>query len=165
MDVPCTPYRKQYEQLITSPGMHYMETYNASEGFFGLQSDPSDPSMLLMLDYGNFFEFRSGTQIVPLEGVRVGEVYAMIVTSINGLWRYEIGDTVEFTSTNPYRIRFAGRTRQYINVFGEELIVDNAERALAAACEQTGAVVEEYSVAPCFMGLNTRGEPGSNSSL
>ena len=81
----------------------------------------------------------------------------MIVTSINGLWRYEIGDTVEFTSTNPYRIRFAGRTRQFINVFGEELIVDNAERALAAACEQTGAVVEEYSVAPCFMVLNTRG--------
>ncbi len=94
---------------------------------------------------------------MPLEGVRVGEVYAMIVTSINGLWRYEIGDTVEFTSTNPYRIRFSGRTRQFINAFGEELIVDNAERALAAACEQTGAVVEEYSVAPCFMGLNTRG--------
>ena len=111
--------------------------------------------MLLMLDYGTYYEFRSGEQIVPLEGVRVGEVYAMIVTSINGLWRYEIGDTVEFTSTNPYRIRFAGRTRQFINAFGEELIVDNAERALAAACEQTGAVVEEYSVAPCFMGLNT----------
>lgn len=137
--------------------MTYLETYNASEGFFSLADDLTRDDMLLMLDYGTYYEFRSGEQIVPLEGVRVGEVYAMIVTSINGLWRYEIGDTVEFTSTNPYRIRFSGRTRQFINAFGEELIVDNAERALAAACEQTGAVVEEYSVAPCFMGLNTRG--------
>ena len=155
--VEFAPYRTSFEELIPSEKMKYMETYNASEGFFAMADDPSRSDMLLMLDYGTFFEFRSGTQIVPLEGVRVGEVYAMIVTSINGLWRYEIGDTVEFTSTNPYRIRFAGRTRQFINVFGEELIVDNAERALAAACEQTGAVVEEYSVAPCFMGLNTRG--------
>ncbi len=138
-------------------GDDLLETYNASEGFFALADDLTRDDMLLMLDYGTYYEFRSGEQIVPLEGVRVGEVYAMIVTSINGLWRYEIGDTVEFTSTNPYRIRFAGRTRQFINAFGEELIVDNAERALAAACEQTGAVVEEYSVAPCFMGLNTRG--------
>ena len=117
--------------------MTYLETYNASEGFFALADDLTRDDMLLMLDYGTYYEFRSGEQIVPLEGVRVGEVYAMIVTSINGLWRYEIGDTVEFTSTNPYRIRFAGRTRQFINVFGEELIVDNAERALAAACERT----------------------------
>ena len=155
--VEFAPYRRSFEALIPSDRMQYMETYNASEGFFALADDPSRSDMLLMLDYGTYYEFRSGEQIVPLEGVRVGEVYAMIVTSINGLWRYEIGDTVEFTSTNPYRIRFAGRTRQFINVFGEELIVDNAERALAAACEQTGAVVEEYSVAPCFMGLNTRG--------
>ena len=91
-----------------------METYNASEGFFALADDPSRDDMLLMLDYGNFFEFRSGGTIVPLEGVECGRVYAMLITSNNGLWRYEIGDTVEFTSTNPYRIRFAGRTRQYI---------------------------------------------------
>ena len=155
--VAFTPYRKSFAKLIPSEGMTYLETYNASEGFFALADDLTRDDMLLMLDYGTYYEFRSGEQIVPLEGVRVGEVYAMIVTSINGLWRYEIGDTVEFTSTNPYRIRFAGRTRQFINAFGEELIVDNAERALAAACEQTGAVVEEYSVAPCFMGLNTRG--------
>ena len=155
--VAFTPYRKSFAKLIPSEGLTYLETYNASEGFFALADDLTRDDMLLMLDYGTYYEFRSGEQIVPLEGVRVGEVYAMIVTSINGLWRYEIGDTVEFTSTNPYRIRFAGRTRQFINVFGEELIVDNAERALAAACEQTGAVVEEYSVAPCFMGLNTRG--------
>lgn len=155
--VAFTPYRKSFAKLIPSEGMTYLETYNASEGFFALADDLTRDDMLLMLDYGTYYEFRSGEQIVPLEGVRVGEVYAMIVTSINGLWRYEIGDTVEFTSTNPYRIRFAGRTRRFINAFGEELIVDNAERALAAACEQTGAVVEEYSVAPCFMGLNTRG--------
>ena len=110
-----------------------------------------------MLDYGTFFEFRGGTQIVPLEGVECGKVYAVLITSNNGLWRYEIGDTVEFTSTNPYRIRFAGRTRQYINVFGEELIVDNAEHALLAACRKTGAVVSEYSVAPCYMSLRERG--------
>ena len=137
--------------------MTYLETYNASEGFFTLADDLTRDDMLLMLDYDLLRISQRRAVIVPLEGVRVGEVYAMIVTSINGLWRYEIGDTVEFTSTNPYRIRFAGRTRQLINAFGEELIVDNAERALAAACEQTGAVVEEYSVAPCFMGLNTRG--------
>ena len=113
--------------------------------------------MLLMLDYGNFFEFRSGGTIVPLEGVECGRVYAMLITSNNGLWRYEIGDTVEFTSTNPYRIRFAGRTRQYINVFGEELIVDNADRALIAASNETGAVVGEYTVAPCYMSLRERG--------
>lgn len=113
--------------------------------------------MLLMLDYGNFFEFRSGDTVVPLEGVECGKVYAMLITSNNGLWRYEIGDTVEFTSTNPYRIRFAGRTRQYINVFGEELIVDNADRALLAACNETGAVVGEYTVAPCYMSLRERG--------
>jgi len=134
-----------------------METYNASEGFFAMADDPSRSDMLLMLDYGTFFEFRSGTQIVPLEGVECGKVYAVLITSNNGLWRYEIGDTVEFTSTNPYRIRFAGRTRQYINVFGEELIVDNAEHALLAACRKTGAVVSEYSVAPCYMSLRERG--------
>lgn len=155
--VEFTPYRRSFEELIPSKGMHYMETYNASEGFFALADDPSRDDMLLMLDYGTFYEFRCREEIVPLEGVECGKVYALLISSNNGLWRYEIGDTVEFTSTNPYRIRFAGRTRQFINAFGEELIVDNAERALAAACEQTGAVVEEYSVAPCFMGLNTRG--------
>ena len=131
--VEFAPYRTSFEELIPSEKMKYMETYNASEGFFAMADDPSRSDMLLMLDYGTFFEFRSGTQIVPLEGVECGKVYAVLITSNNGLWRYEIGDTLEFTSTNPYRIRFAGRTRQFINVFGEELIVDNAERALAAA--------------------------------
>ena len=155
--VEFAPYRSSFEELIPSERMQYMETYNASEGFFAMADDPKRSDMLLMLDYGTFFEFRSGQQIVPLEGVECGKVYAVLITSNNGLWRYEIGDTVEFTSTSPYRIRFAGRTRQYINAFGEELIADNAERALLAACRKTGAVVNEYTVAPCYMSLRERG--------
>ena len=155
--VEFTPYRRSFEELIPSPEMQYMETYNASEGFFALADDPTRSDMLLMLDYGTFFEFRQGDSIVPLEGVKSGEVYALVITSNNGLWRYEIGDTVEFTSTDPYRIRFAGRTRQYINAFGEEVIADNADRALERACRETGAVVGEYTVAPCYMSLRERG--------
>lgn len=155
--VEFTPYRRSFEELIPSPEMQYMETYNASEGFFALADDPTRSDMLLMLDYGTYFEFRRGDSIVPLEGVKSGEVYALVITSNNGLWRYEIGDTVEFTSTDPYRIRFAGRTRQYINAFGEEVIADNADRALERACRETGAVVGEYTVAPCYMSLRERG--------
>lgn len=151
------PYRRAFEELIPSPRMRYMETYNASEGFFAIADDPARDDMLLMLDYGTFYEFRRGAEIVPLEGVRAGETYAMLVTSDNGLWRYEIGDTVTFTSTDPYRIRFAGRTRQFLNAFGEEVIVDNAERALNEACLRTGAQVEEYTVAPRFMTLERSG--------
>ena len=155
--VEFAPYRRSFEALIPTPRMRYMETYNASEGFFALADDPARDDMLLMLDYGTYFEFRDGEEIVPLAGVRAGRSYALLITSNNGLWRYEIGDRVEFTSTDPYRIRFAGRTRQYINVFGEELIVDNADRALAAACAESGAAVAEYSVAPCYMSLSERG--------
>ena len=165
--VAFTPYRRQYEQLITSPGMHYMETYNASEGFFGLQDDPADKSMMLMLDYGVFYEFmdlsgnsgnsgisgisgKSGN-IVPLWGVETGKNYALLISTSCGLWRYMIGDTVRFTSTNPYKFVISGRTKSFINAFGEELIVDNAERGLAYACELTGAEVLEYTAAPVFM--------------
>ena len=155
--VEFAPYRRSFEELIPSEGMHYMNTYNASEGFFALADDPARDDMLLMLDYGTWFEFRDGERIVPLEGVACGKTYALLVTSSNGLWRYEIGDRVEFTSTDPYRIRFAGRTRQYINAFGEELVVDNADRALVEACRATGAVVSEYTVAPCYMSLRERG--------
>ena len=151
------PYRRWFEELIPSEGMHYMETYNASEGFFALADDLRRDDMLLMLDYGPYYEFRDGETVVPLEGVVCGRSYAMLVTSNNGLWRYELGDRVTFTSTNPYRIRFAGRTKQYINVFGEELIAENAERALAAASAATGAAVGEYTVAPCYMSLRERG--------
>ena len=156
--VAFTPYRKQYEQLITSPRMHYMETYNASEGFFGLQDDPTDKAMLLMLDYGVFYEFRpmDGGDIVPLWGVEAGKNYAMIISTSCGLWRYEIGDTIQFTSTNPYKFIISGRTKHFINAFGEELIVDNAEQGLAYACEHTGAEVLEYTAAPVFMDQNAK---------
>ena len=156
--VAFTPYRKQYEQLITSPRMHYMETYNASEGFFGIQDDPADKSMLLMLDYGVFYEFipMDGGDPVPLWGVETGRNYAMVISTSCGLWRYEIGDTVQFTSTNPYKFIISGRTKHFINAFGEELIVDNAEQGLAYACEQTGAEVLEYTAAPVFMDANAK---------
>jgi len=156
--VAFTPYRKQYEQLITSPRMHYMETYNASEGFFGIQDDPADKSMLLMLDYGVFYEFipMDGGDPVPLWGVETGRNYAMVISTSCGLWRYEIGDTVQFTSTNPYKFIISGRTKHFINAFGEELIVDNAEQGLAYACEQTGAEVMEYTAAPVFMDANAK---------
>ncbi len=156
--VAFTPYRKQYEQLITSSNMHYMETYNASEGFFGLQNDPTDKSMLLMLDYGVFYEFipmdefdKPEPSIVPLWGVQTGKNYAMVISTSCGLWRYIIGDTIKFTGTNPYKFIITGRTKHFINAFGEELIVDNAEKGLAYACKQTGAVVSEYTAAPVFM--------------
>jgi hypothetical protein len=135
--------------------MHYMETYNASEGFFGLQNDPTDKSMLLMLDYDVFYEFKElsgeNNKIVPLWGVETGKNYAMIISTACGLWRYEIGDTIQFTSTNPYKFIISGRTKHFINAFGEELIVDNAEKGLAFACQQTGAEVSEYTAAPVFM--------------
>lgn len=156
--VAFTPYREQYQQLITSPRMHYMETYNASEGFFANQNDPADKSMLLMLDGDVFYEFQEmGTDtIVPLWGVEKGKNYAMIISTSCGLWRYMIGDTVQFTSTNPYKIIISGRTKHFINAFGEELIVDNAEQGLAYACQQTGAQVLEYTAAPVFMDANAK---------
>ena len=167
--VAFTPYREQYKRLITSPNMHYMETYNASEGFFGIQDDPDDKSMLLMLDYGVFYEFipMEGLRVgdgtsgiggdpVPLWGVEKGKNYAMVISTSCGLWRYEIGDTIQFTSTNPYKFIISGRTKHFINAFGEELIVDNAEQGLAYACEQTGAEVSEYTAAPVFMDANAK---------
>ncbi len=156
--VAFTPYRQQYKEIIPSPNMHYMETYNASEGFFGLQDDPNDSAMLLMLDYDIFYEFipmeeidKEHPTVVPLSGVQTGRNYAMVISTSCGLWRYLIGDTVTFTSKNPYKFIITGRTKHFINAFGEELIVDNAEKGLAYACEQTGAEVLEYTAAPVFM--------------
>ncbi|WP_337677759.1 GH3 auxin-responsive promoter family protein [Hallella sp.] len=161
--IAFTPYRSQYEQLITSSKMHYMETYNASEGFFGIQDDPTDRSMLLMLDYGVFYEFipleevgRPDATVVPLEGVEIGRNYAMVITTSCGLWRYMIGDTVEFTSKRPYKFIITGRTKYFINAFGEELIMDNAEKGLTYACEKTGAQVLEYTAAPVYMDKNAK---------
>ena len=156
--VAFTPYREQYKRLITSPRMHYMETYNASEGFFGLQDDPSDPAMSLMVDYGVFYEFipmdeleSEHPTVLPLWGVQTGRNYAMVISTSSGLWRYMIGDTVRFTSTRPYKFIITGRTKFFINAFGEELIVDNAEKGLEQACQATGADVREYTAAPVFM--------------
>lgn len=158
-----TPYREQYKQLITSDKMHYMETYNASEGFFGLQSDLNDPAMLLMIDYDVFYEFipleeigNPAPAIVPLSGVEVGKNYAMVISTSCGLWRYIIGDTVKFTQKDPYKFIITGRTKHFINAFGEELMVDNAEKGLARACAETGAQVLEYSAAPVFMDANAQ---------
>jgi len=155
--VSFKPYREEYHQLIPTAAMKYMETYNASEGFFAIADDPTRDDMLLMLDYGIFYEFLpisrldDPTAAVGVEAVRTGTNYAMIISTSSGLWRYVIGDTVEFTSLAPHRIRITGRTKHFINVFGEEVMVDNAERALLAACEATGALVAEYTVAPVFM--------------
>ena len=157
------PYREQYRQLIPSDRMKYMETYNASEGFFAIQNDPASDDLLLMLDYGVYYEFLpvrdldDPSRAVPLEGVAKGINYAMIITTCNGLWRYQIGDTVEFTSLAPYKIRITGRTRHYINAFGEEVIVDNAETALKAACDATGARISDYTAGPVYMSGRSKG--------
>lgn len=159
--VAFTPYRRQYQRLITSPKMHYMETYNASEGFFGIQDDPADAAMSLMIDYGVFYEFIPMDEfdspeptVVPLWGIETGRNYAMVISTSNGLWRYIIGDMIRFTQRNPYKFVISGRTKSFINAFGEELIVDNAEKGLAEACRQTGAEVLEYTAAPVFMDAN-----------
>ena len=151
------PYRACYKQLIPSSQMHYMESYNASEGFFGIQDDPEDPALLLMPDYGIFYEFvpleeldTPQSQAVPLDGVEIGRNYAMAISTAGGLWRYLIGDTVRFTSLKPHKLLITGRTKHYINAFGEELMVGNAEKALAMTCQETGAIVREYTAAPLF---------------
>lgn len=161
--IAFTPYKSQYEKIIRSSKMHYLETYNASEGFFGIQNDLKDKSMLLMIDYDIFYEFcpieainEDGTvadasKIVPLEGIELYKNYAMIISTSCGLWRYMIGDTVSFTSRNPYKFIITGRTKHFINAFGEELIVDNAEKGLLYACEKTGAEISDYTAAPVFM--------------
>ncbi len=152
------PYREQYKALIPSDKMHYMETYNASEGFFGLQDDPSDHSLLLMPDYGIFYEFipvnevgNDNPTVLPLESVETGKNYAMVITTAGGLWRYQIGDTVRFTSLFPHKFVISGRTKHFINAFGEELMVDNADKAITQTCQETEAKVKEYTAAPLFL--------------
>ena len=159
------PYKDQYRELIGKQ-INYYEIYNASEGFFGIQDRSGADDMLLMLDYGIFYEFipteefYSGNKnAVNLEQVEVGKNYAMVITTNGGLWRYLIGDTVCFTSLNPFRIRISGRTKHYINAFGEELMIDNVESALEKACEKTSAAVSEYTGAPVFM---RNGESGAH---
>jgi len=161
--VSFTPYREQYKQLIHSDKMHYVETYNASEGYFGTQDDLSDPSMLMMIDYGVFYEFvpmedidKENPRAYSLEEVEIGKNYAMLISTSCGLWRYMIGDTVKFSNKTPHKFIITGRTKHYINAFGEELIIDNAQKGLARACEVTGAQVSEFSAAPVFMDSNAK---------
>lgn len=161
--VAFTPYREQYKQLIQKSGMLYVETYNASEGYFATQNDLTDSAMLLMIDYGVFFEFipmeelgKENPVVIPLWDVKLNKNYAMVISTSAGLWRYMIGDTVKFTSKNPYKIVITGRTKHFINAFGEELIVDNAEKGLAKACAATGALITDYTAAPVFMDENAK---------
>ena len=156
--VNFNPYREQYKKLIPKKDFKYYETYNASEGFFAIQDKNGSKELLLMLDYGIFYEFipmdmynGENSKAIPLSDVKKDINYAIIITTNGGLWRYLIGDTVKFTATNPYRIKITGRTKHHINVFGEELIIENAEEGLRLACEKTNASILDYTVGPIFM--------------
>ena len=159
------PYRKQYEALCDMSRMHFLNTYNASEGFFATQSSWDTTAMLLLLDIGVFYEFiplsesdsDSPAGIVPAWEVEQGRIYELVITACNGLWRYRIGDTVTVESVRPLKIAIAGRTRCFINAFGEELMVHNAEDAIAEACRVTGAEVADYTAAPVYATATTRG--------
>lgn len=158
------PYREQFKEIIPSDTMRYMEVYNASEGFFAIQDNPETNDMLLMIDVGIFYEFipieniydENPTALI-LSNIELGKNYAIVITTNAGLWRYVIGDTVVFTSENPYKIKITGRIKHFINAFGEELIIDNAEQALRIACERTGAKIREYTAAPIYMATNSKG--------
>jgi hypothetical protein len=151
--VSFKPYREQFK-AIGGEGLRYLETYNASEGFFAFQSE-DDNGMLLHLNAGIFYEFIPKT--LTLEDVNTDENYALLISTNGGLWRYKVGDTIKFTSTKPFKIEVTGRIKHYINAFGEEIIIDNAERAMNAACAATGASVRDYTVAPVYLSLNNRG--------
>ncbi len=156
--VSFEPYRDQYKKLFPKDTFRYYETYNASEGFFGIQDENNNNDLLLMLDYGIFYEFipmetfgTSQEKVLPLSEVELGKNYAVVITTNSGLWRYLIGDTVRFTSLNPYKIKITGRTKHHINVFGEELMIENTDKALAKTAEIFGVEIIDYSVAPIFM--------------
>ncbi len=151
------PYGEQFRKIIGSDKMKFLETYNASEGFFGIQDRSDFDDMLLMLDYGIFYEFlpvddldKENPQTLTLEQVETGANYALIISTNSGLWRYKIGDTIRFTSLNPFRIKISGRTKNFINAFGEELMIDNSDQAMEIACKKTGAIISEYTAAPIF---------------
>ena len=159
------PYRDQYEKLIPSAKMHYLETYNASEGFFGIQSSWDDKAMQLVIDNRIFYEFipmdefsddTASMKAIPLKDVEIGRNYAMVITT-PGLWRYIIGDTVRFTQKDPYKFFITGRTKAFINAFGEELMVSNADEAIAMTCKSTGAEISDYTAAPTFASDNKKG--------
>ena len=162
--VSFAPYRDQYKKLLPRKRFNYYETYNASEGFFGIQDQNNSDDLLLMLDYGIFYEFipmdnveNKVPKAIPIWEVKTGVNYAIVISTNAGLWRYKIGDTVRFTSTNPYRIRITGRTKHHINAFGEELIIENAEEALEQVCIKTGSQIKDYTAAPIFMNGSEKG--------
>lgn len=162
--VSFIPYAEQYHKLLPRKNFRYYEIYNASEGFFAIQDRNNADDLLLMLDYGIFYEFipmdTYGTEeerTIPLWEVETKTNYAIVITTNAGLWRYKIGDTVRFTSTSPYRIRITGRTKHHINAFGEELIIENAEEALKSICIKTGAEIKDYTAAPIFMAGKEKG--------
>lgn len=162
--VSFEPYRKEFERIIPSKNMRYFESYNASEGFFGIQ-DEEDGNLLLMLDYGVFYEFIpmehfngiNSEHVVSLKEVKLGENYAVVISTNGGLWRYILGDTIRFTNLTPYKFKITGRTKHFINVFGEELVVENADKAIAYACEKTGAAVSDYTACPIYMENTAKG--------
>ena len=159
------PYRQLFRDIIPSAQMNYLEVYNASEGFFGIQDQAgTEDEMLLMLDYGVYYEFipldqfeEEQPRTLTLDQVELGKNYALVISTNAGLWRYKIGDTVRFTSLSPYRIKISGRTKHFINAFGEEVIVENAEEAITKACEATGAVITNFTAAPMYMESGKRG--------
>lgn len=162
--VSFAPYREVFKELIPQKQFSYIDTYNASEGFFGIQDDPDNEDMLLMLDYGIFYEFIPMDQYgsdnatpIPIWEVEKDKNYAMVITTNAGLWRYNIGDTVRFTCTDPYRIKISGRTKHFINAFGEELVVENAEEAIARACEPTGAIIDNFTAGPVYLDKDKKG--------
>ncbi|WP_298502105.1 GH3 auxin-responsive promoter family protein [uncultured Maribacter sp.] len=162
--VSFSPYMDQYKNLFPRKSFKYYEIYNASEGFFAIQDSNNEKDLLLMLDYGIFYEFipmeTYGTieqHAIPLWEVQLLKNYAIVITTNSGLWRYRIGDTVRFTSLSPYRIKVTGRTKHHINVFGEELIIENAEEALKSVCAKTGAEIKDYTAAPIFMSGKEKG--------
>lgn len=161
--VSFTPYREQFEKIIGRP-VNYLEMYNASEGFFAAQENPGDDGMLLFTDHGIFYEFmpvseygKKEPQTIGLQDVEPGRNYAPVISTNGGLWRYLIGDTIQFTSVRPYRVKVSGRLKHFINAFGEEVIVDNTDKAIAAACEKTGAVVNDYTAAPVYFSDSSNG--------
>lgn len=162
--ISFTPYREQFQKIIPSEKMNYWEVYNASEGFFAMNDYPGAPDMLLMLDYGIYYELipieeldKAEPRVLTLKEAELNKNYALVISTNGGLWRYQIGDTVMFTSLKPFRIKISGRTKHYINAFGEELMVHNADRALEIACSKTGAALKEYTAAPLFMDEKNQG--------
>jgi hypothetical protein len=161
--VSFVPYREQFEKIIGKK-IHYLEMYNASEGFFAAQDIPGQEGMLLFSDHGIFYEFmplseqgKSEPETIGLQDVELGVNYAPVISTNGGLWRYMLGDTIQFTSLTPFKIKVSGRLKHYINAFGEEVIVDNTDKAIAIASGKTGAIVNDYTAAPVYFSEGTNG--------